>query len=932
MSKQLEHRESSLRILSSVPELLASQNAAILKEFFGTMMTTGKIENQVEGLKAFTAYMIFAEKNHRNSLAPLLVQTVDLLNRLISNEKEELLVDALASLVELSEECATLWKALFPSLSQLLIFAMSNQNYDNSTRHTALEVFLTISEIAPGTVKKNPNAISACLTSIMNMITEIEDDEDWFNRDEKDDDDEDENFDAASQALDRISIAIGGKLLLPTIFAVIPAKMDSARWQDRYGTLMSIAAFAEGCSEQLESNLDSVLNLVFSKFNDPHDRVKYAACHAIGQLSSDFSAIIQGKYHQQVMYCLIQTMKGQCNDRVKAHAAAATINFADSCESEIIALYLDQLLEALLALLNSQKMFLLEQTLSTLSTVADAASVKFAKYHSTFIPLLMNVMVNAGEKQHAMVRARSLECISLIAVAIGKDMFAPYANDYINVLIAIQNSNLPDDDPVQSYLSSAWVRMCTLMEQNFVPLLDNVMPYLIKMATVEPDLALLDLNDETDEYGNEWDFVNVNGKKFGIKTSTLDEKCSALDSLNCYCHILGAGFQKYAEQVLKIMVPLFKFDFHDGVKISAVSSVPPLFDCFLKANADKHYVMQMWTFVAKEMLASMSRYYEAEFVAQVLSNFHDVLEILGKEYLSNELLASFETELSNIVKEVAKGLSETQERDEDEDEDAGNEDEENVLTEVSRCIHILFKLMGMEFVPLFEKYIPFFTSLLNHSDAGIQHLGICIFDDLIEFTGSYSFKHFNAFGKKLVEGLKSHKPELRQAAAYGVGLCAKFGGESYGPFCAECIPLLFNLASQSNSRLAENVTATENIISAIAKIVQFNSAKLSNIDQIVGSFLQLLPVKNDLEEVPHVYGFVVSLVELSAPFLIQSKPMQLSCFKALLDFVAFDLSTEMMDKVVGAAKKLTATLQPAEMNSLLSGYNEAERAKISKYF
>jgi hypothetical protein len=124
-------------------------------------------------------------------------------------------------------------------------------------------------------------------------------------------------------------------------------------------------------------------SLVFSKFDDAHDRVKYAACHALGQLSTDFSSIIQEKYSQPVITSLVKIMKSQCSDRVKAHASAAMINFCDECDPEVLSPFLDQILEAILGLLHSSKMFMLEQVLSTLSTVADAASNHFEKVRGT---------------------------------------------------------------------------------------------------------------------------------------------------------------------------------------------------------------------------------------------------------------------------------------------------------------------------------------------------------------------------------------------------------------------------------------------------------------------------------------------------------------------------------------------------------------------
>lgn len=64
-----------------------------------------------------------------------------------------------------------------------------------------------------------------------------------------------------------------------------------------------------------------------------------------------------------------------------------------------------------------------------------------------------------------------------------------------------------------------------------------------------------------------WEFVNLGDQQsFGIKTAGLEEKSTACQMLVCYAKELKEGFVEYTEQVVKLMVPLLKFYFHDGVQ------------------------------------------------------------------------------------------------------------------------------------------------------------------------------------------------------------------------------------------------------------------------------------------------------------------------------------------------------------------------------
>lgn len=54
-------------------------------------------------------------------------------------------------------------------------------------------------------------------------------------------------------------------------------------------------------------------------------------------------------------------------------------------------------------------------------------------------------------------------------------------------------------------------------------------------------------------------------QSFGIRTAGLEEKATACQMLVCYARELKEAFSEYSEEVVKIMVPLLKFYFHDDI-------------------------------------------------------------------------------------------------------------------------------------------------------------------------------------------------------------------------------------------------------------------------------------------------------------------------------------------------------------------------------
>jgi hypothetical protein len=178
-----------------------------------------------------------------------------------------------------------------------------------------------------------------------------------------------------------------------------------------------------------------VVSMILSLFRDAHARVRWAAINAIGQLSTDLGPDLQQEYHQQVLPALVAAMDDFQNPRVQAHAAAAILNFSESCTPEILTPYLDGVITKLLVLLQNGKRMVQEGALTALASVADSAQAHFQKYYDTVMPYLKSILVNANDKQTRMLRAKSMECISLVGMAVGKEKFRDDAK-YVCVFLS----------------------------------------------------------------------------------------------------------------------------------------------------------------------------------------------------------------------------------------------------------------------------------------------------------------------------------------------------------------------------------------------------------------------------------------------------------------------------------------------------------------
>ena len=101
---------------------------------------------------------------------------------------------------------------------------------------------------------------------------------------------------------------------------------------------------------------------------------------------------------------------------------------------------------------------------------------------------------------------------------------------------------------------------------------------------------------------------------------------------------------------------------------------------------------------------------------------------------------------------------------------------------------------------------------------------------------------------------------MRQAAAYGWGVLAQFGGNQFAHELAKIIPHIVEVISDPEARDVRNILPTENAIAAVTKIMKYNSSAI-NVDELLPVWFSWLPVIEDADEAPHVYGFLCDLIE-----------------------------------------------------------------------
>jgi hypothetical protein len=183
--------------------------------------------------------------------------------------------------------------------------------------------------------------------------------------------------------------------------------------------------------------------------------------------------------------------------------------------------------------------------------------------------------------------------------------------------------------------------------------------------------------------------------------------------------------------------------------------------------------------------------------------------------------------------------------------------EDDINDEIAEVLCVLVKYHPSYFLPVFQG-----TDLANMtlqmsqktSPPSERQLSVCIFDDLVEYTKEQSYPLFNHFVPLMLDYAIDPHPGVRQAATFGLGVCAQFGGAVIKPYILQILDVLLKAINEPNARTDDMIPPTENAIASIGRIIQYQSDFLGDkLPQLTDIWVNWLPIEMDTVEAKLVH-------------------------------------------------------------------------------
>lgn len=567
--------------------------------------------------------------HQRSALQPLLPAMLATLEAALNGGDEEAAQGALSRFCSLAESAPRFVWPRAPSLLAAALAVAESSQLDDDTRQLGVECALTLAEARCGRTLFAADAARRLFASALRLLDDIDDDPAWgVAADESSfDAGQGDGFAFGMEALDRMSTALGGTLILPCLASQLPPALSSPSWVSRHGALCCVAQVVEGIAKapQLASDPASLARPVLAAVADPHPRVAWAAINAAAQMCTDLGPGLQAAAGGDIAAALASSLAPHIHPRVAAHAAAAVLNLVDGCEvTSLSTRSVDGLVAALLSRLVAHaarpasspppppaEARVAEGAASAVASLADWAGASFARYAPAVVPVLLDILEAECVSQAAAQAAQSaqaaqpppasrlllckaLEGVTLVALAVGAASLGSAACDrLLRAMGAVESLHAArppaGDDQSPAYLRKAWCCLSKAVGAPFEPYLPRVLPPLLAAAGAKPDLVVSVIGEDggdgggddggDDDDDGEMTSVRLGNKLVSIRTSALEDKAECLHFLCLYFECHTGGMLPYAQPAAALAFPLLRFYLSEDLRTAAAELLPGLAGC-----------------------------------------------------------------------------------------------------------------------------------------------------------------------------------------------------------------------------------------------------------------------------------------------------------------------------------------------------------------
>ena len=178
-------------------------------------------------------------------------------------------------------------------------------------------------------------------------------------------------------------------------------------------------------------------------------------------------------------------MLNDATEKVKEKSCYALESFCENLGEDIVP-FLQPLLERLTHMLQTSRHETQQMAISALASVALAAGSQFTPYYETVFGFMRVLLQQTGE-QELLLRARALECVGLMNLAVGRTVCEPVLHECTASALAGLALELPE---LREYTYGFFGQLAELIGAEVVPVVPSLLPRLLETLEAEDTMSL----------------------------------------------------------------------------------------------------------------------------------------------------------------------------------------------------------------------------------------------------------------------------------------------------------------------------------------------------------------------------------------------------------------------------------------------------------
>ena len=525
------------------------------------------------------------------------------------------------------------------------------------------------------------------------------------------------------------------------------------------------------------------------------------------------------------------------------------------------------------------------------------------------------------------MRGRALECLGHIAIAIGKDNFAPYFD--AGMRCALQNMEL-HDDALNEYSYIFIANAAKVMGNAFDSHLEMLVPQLLNVIT-EPEIVSMEDEDDEEEGegdahgGDEDEDEDDEGGdvRLNVMEGFVHTKKAALSAIGALAQYTGAAFFPFLANSLNAVFTEphgVSLSLHSAIRSEGFAILPQLLAVACDVHGPKECpakgeAVQLDQLVAEVCRVSLNLYVSAMeddsekiVVSHACEGVIGLLDHVGMSALSNcddenrPLMDRLMSALLVLVQE--KGLCQTAAAKDKDDEDDSSHDNV-VMDSVVDLIGTLAKKIGPAFAPYFERFIgPLLRFTKPSRSYSDRAMSVGCFGEVIDEIGAAAAGYADWVLPLIHAGLNDEMESVRRNSAFCLAALCTSAGPAISQHYGQMLQWLRPLCIRPPNQLSTDTGGADidNALSAVARMIKIAPAAVP-LPLVLPVMLDALPLRVDMLETTNVYGCLVLLLQSGEATALSLLPKILNIFAQVIH-ESSKAAQEAKDQIVSCIKMM----------------------------